>query len=75
MQHLYETQTTDECYDACAHYLMENLQDRATDYSLSKSLELLRDGDTDGARFWVNIYLAIVKVADTHPTLACVTIH
>ncbi len=68
-------QITNEAFEACATYLIENLQDQAPDYSLSKSLELLRDGDAEGATFWVNIYLAIVKTAEEKPYMPSQAIH
>lgn len=67
--------TSNDTYSACATYLLENLQEQAPDYSLSKSLELLREGDTDGATFWVNIYLAIVRVADDTASMPSLAIH
>lgn len=67
--------TAEENVSACATYLIENLQDQAPDYSLSKSLELLRDGDVEGATLWVNIYLAIVRAAEPPPWMASTAIH
>ncbi len=67
--------TLDENFTACASYIIENLRDEAPDYTLSKSLELLREGDADGATFWANIYLHVVKATVATATMPSVAIH
>lgn len=66
---------SDENFTACATYLIENLRDDAPDYSLSKSLELLREGDPEGATFWANLYIHIMKVEKNRFTMPSVAIH
>ena len=66
---------TEECYSACALYLLEHLQEEAPDYSLSKSLALLREGDAKGATFWANIYLAIVETTGPDLSMRSLCIH
>ena len=67
--------TTDTNFSACASYLIENLRDDAPDYTLSKSLELLREGDAAGATFWANLYLHIMKVTEAKTSMPSTAIH